>query len=794
MDAGKQWTTSLKNSSDSVRNSTGTGGDDSLAQFFSRPIITQVVSWVPGSVTPLSIVFNPWDEFFGNARVGNRLTNFTLLNCTLKVKFMLNGNAFYYGRAMADYVPLHTEDQVTAAATLPLENVVGASQRMHLYLDPTTSQGGEMTLPFVWPFDSLRIPTEEWVSMGQIYVRELTPLKHANASTTPVEITVSIWAEDVKMSMPTTVDIAGLISQSKETDASSPSGDEYGTGALSTVSAGLASVVGKLSSIPVIGRYARASQMGLTTMASIAKLFGYSRPPIICDTTVVRPTFIGGVATTDTGDTCTKLSVTSKQELSIDPAIFGADNGDELVLSRIAAVESFITQFPWSVSKTNGSLLFNTRVSPNMSRLVSNFYHMPACMFVARPFSYWRGTMRYRIQVVASAFHKGRLRIVYDPNYINSLESNVGFTRVVDLDVERDIVVDVKWSQPQHFIANATMANSAVSYSNTTPFSTISPTDNGVLGVYVLNTLTTPNSTVNNDITVNVFVSMLDAEFASPSSTDIETLANVYSYTPQSGESDVLSRDANAPAIEDCTTCVEGQENSDDLYSVYFGEKITSFRQLLRRYAFHSTYAFLTGSATVPTVTTVNAPDYPAYRGYSVNAIHSPTVPGKYNYFTGTLLGYLTPAFVGVRGSVRSKYHVRSFVPNAITSFTAVRGTGTSFNQTSTNLVLGTTSAYARSYVPLMASFHNGGGVTPAQHQPVLELDFPYYRNARFHYGKYISGGVGNGNPYSSIHTLRAMTEGTAAKYVDRFVSVGEDFSLFWFQGAPPMAVLATPA
>lgn len=792
MDSGPQWTTSLKNSSDSTRLRPTDGGDDTFADFFSRPIISSVTSWVPSSVTALSIIINPWDEFFNNARVANRLNNFTLLSCTLKVKFMLNGNSFYYGRAMVDYAPGQVYDEVSSFATLPLDNVVGASQRMHLYLDPTTSQGGEMTLPFTWHYDALRINTNEWVSMGQIYVREVVPLKHANAATTPVEVSYSIWAEDVVLSMPTTVDISGLVAQAKIT--SIKKGDEYGTSPVSVVASTVASAAGLLSNIPGIRMFAKATQMVASTVGSIAKLYGYSRPAQIEPITMVRPTYNGSIAVTDVSDPVTKLTVTSKQELSIDPRICGADLGDELCLSRLAAIESFVTQFPWTVASTPGSLLFNTRVSPNMCRFTTPYYFMPACMFVTRPFRFWRGIMRYRIQIVASAFHKGRLRIVYDPNYINSLEANVGFTRIVDLDVERDIVVDVEWGQPQQFLPCYTMANSATSYSNTTAFNSSSINANGVLGVYVLNTLTTPNSTANNDITVNVFVSMLDGEFASPISTDIDTLANVYQYTPQSAELDVSSRDANAPAIDDCTTCISGQEQSDNMYDVYFGEKITSFRQLLKRYMFHSSYVYLTGSATNPIVHTSNIPDFPQYRGYSVTAIHTPTAPGKYNYMNGTLLHYLTPAFFAVRGSHRSKYYARSSNESDITHFALTRGTGSSYSTASTTVPITSVSTYAKGATTLMRGTFNGAAFTAVQKQPVLEVEFPYYKQERFNYAKNVSHGATGVAIGNSIHTVRMTTTGTTTKYLDRYISVGEDFSLFWFQGAPPMAVLGDPA
>jgi len=40
----------------------------------------------------------------------------------------------------------------------------------------------------------------------------------------------------------------------------------------------------------------------------------------------------------------------------------------------------------------------------------------PAPAYIALPFDYWGGTMRYRVSVVASKYHSGRVRMVYEPD------------------------------------------------------------------------------------------------------------------------------------------------------------------------------------------------------------------------------------------------------------------------------------------------------------------------------------------------------------------------------------------
>jgi hypothetical protein len=163
-----------------------------LENFFSRPIKVQSYSW--GTGTNLFEKFNPWQDYFENPRVINRIVNYNLLRCKLHVKFMLNGNGFHYGRAIASYLPLHNFDEFTKNRAFFVEDVVAASQRPHVYLDPTKSQGGELTLPFVWEANALNIPLQQWRDMGQIIIHGMQNLKHANGASDSVTVSAFVWA------------------------------------------------------------------------------------------------------------------------------------------------------------------------------------------------------------------------------------------------------------------------------------------------------------------------------------------------------------------------------------------------------------------------------------------------------------------------------------------------------------------------------------------------------------------------------------------------------------------------
>lgn len=785
-DANSEWTSSASSAVDGTRLST-VQNDDSLDAFFKRPISIYQTAWTPLNVTPLTATINPWSLFFTNTRVANRICNYNLLTAKLKIKVLVNGNSFYYGRLMVDYVPLPSLDTSMDFTLTTLGNAVAASNRQHLYLDPTTSMGGEMELPFLWPNDNANITVSDLASLGSIYIRELVQLKHANAATTPVEIVIMAWAEDVTLAIPTTLDTYGLTAQANEYEMRPAS-------ALASATAGL---MGRLSSVPIIGPYAKATQMVASSLGAVARMFGYSRPAIINDPVTVRPNYVGNLASTDMGDPVQKLTVDSKQELSIDPRIFGADTGDELVISRIAAVESYYYQFPWTVGRVPDACLFSVRPHPRLNVQTAGITYMPACCFASAPFVYWRGCMRYRFQIVGSGFHKGRLKVMWDPNYIASPETNVAFTRIVDISADREFTIDVPWGQPRAFLPCAAMGQSPSLTTDVAAFASSQPWANGVLAVYVLNTLVTPNSATNNDISILVSVSMADdAEFAVPEDSAFYSYATVYNYTPQSNETEVDAE--GAPVSEGATESMLQCTPSPDRSLVYFGERVQSFRQLLRRYTYHSTY--LCGSTTAPTTGDVlwyvQNPDFPQYRGYGPLALHRTATAGLYNYVLPSLLTFLTPAYLGVRGSIRSKYKLKCPAQDVLTMQVSRSSSGTASpaNGTVATVVTGQ-SKYAANISSYPTCFM-GAALTAPEKQPVLEVEFPYYKGQRFDCARCVTGTAANSplgitNTYHAVHM---QVTGTSTKALDRYIAVGEDFTLFYFLGAPPMRTLANPA
>lgn len=826
-----------------------------LSEFFERPIVA--ASYVVPMGTDFTATLNPAQVFFDNKRNINRLNNYYLMSFKLRVKFLVNGSPFHYGRILVDYQPLPDYDNCTDVTTSTMGYYgILATQRMHGFIDPGTCEGLEMSLPFVWPYDSMSVVASDYEDLGLLRVRTLNQLKHANGATTPINLTCMVWAEDVSLQRITTVPSSSLVNQSVTSsrpviqvpsdlpsiDLASPkagrdvivnctccgfkpakygrkgsvvetlpyanqSSTEYRNSPVSGPASAVASVAKALSSSPVIGPYARATEMGAATVSKISRLLGYSKPANLKPDTKMMINFTERMAICDGESQAVKLSVDSQQELTIDPRVVGVNVGDEMTIASIAERESYICSFPWTVAKSYGDILWNTYVNPSLGAYNGTYRFSPACEAATIPFSYWRGEMCFRFEVVCSRQHRGRLLIVYDPNYVKSLETNVITSFIVDLDAESDIVVKVPWSQAKSYLNNPMLdptPSLASSYGTTAIPLADTSTSNGVLAVYVLTELAAPSSIANNDLQVNVYAKLCDASVAVPN-------ANCYdiSYVNQSA---VGTREGIEKDVDVCEVC-DGDCEDDNLNLVYFGEKITSFRSLLKRFSLSYVNSHLFTplvSATKPLQYSVAVrPVFPPYRGAmpsNAQCLHTIGVAGERNITNTSILNYLTPMFLTMRGGLRLQLVLSSKTSNVeLTQFIAFRNGNRTTPVISANAVDSATylasaypdTSFQASLTATQKRFFPGGGEITLPARPVLILEFPFYRDSRFLAAKDVQAktnlgptNLANSNSDSSAYRsyVEAVVSATSNVFAieEVYVSTAEDFQLDWFQGMPP--------
>lgn len=808
----------------------------SLSEYLKRPVMMPIggagiynVDWAitGGHVGREVFRFDPWEMWRSTPAIAAKIKNFAYFRGKLHIKFKIQSTQFHYGLLRVCYDPFGNTNTVIARYTVNTTPISisdeGAmmhhSTMMGADISAADSQGAELILPYVNFKNWLEVPVswdtvtrDQTNELGTIIVHEVAPLRTTSVSSLDVRITAFAWMEDAILSTPTIYTSAG--------------GEMPVAPGISNTASAVADATGKLSRFPLIGKFAKATSMASSTVGNVAALFGFSKPPDLTAYEKAKVFTTGDAVTTNGAYEGHRLVLDSRQELNIDPRTAGLDGTDEMTFDFVCRKECFLTGALWKSVPSEGQmagagatsqLIFYANVTPYVAKIIGHPYvgetpdltadvsiPTPAA-FIARAFDFWRGTMVYRFRLVASGFHKGSLRIAYDPlSSEQSLTASYDasglnqMSEILDLDEMREVVFKVPWSSqypylqigPQiHYMKHQFAPNARDATVNDAKANFSNAYHNGVVTVQIVNPLISPN-----EEPVNLIVStwMEDCEFQGPS----ERIRATYpQYTA-------------AAAIVDTSS-------STTMSSTCFGEKVVSIRSLMKRSTM--AYSIISGiTAGSSTSAVLVLPQFPASGTYSATA-DLRTIRVSY-------LTYFSNAYMGRRGGVR--YLVRPLtnttsptissgqtwhatrkwdaVSPGSTDMTAIYGStvqGFTFTTPTTRSAIGAAVVPGSigNVINMFDPGYEGTVQAVSDQEPFCILEVPNYSTNRFSLARYnrtFTAVVGGGdtvtmepNPTElgfQYFTLNWTRTGTGSQSFIVYASAAEDLTFFWFQAPPP--------
>lgn len=804
-DQSAGWMTDISAGYDDTMDTATKVGSD-LGAFLERPVKLTTQTWAVGQ--PLFFDVNPWEVFLNDSFVRSKIANYELLRGTMHIKVLISGTGFHYGRSLVSYNPASAFDELSIQRNFLDVDLVGASQKPHIYLNPSKNEGGEMSLPFFYRNNYISLSKGEQSELGLLTVKSFDQLRHANGGDDPVTIQVWGWMENVSLTMPTSLtafvpQAGGKKNSKKKTGKSTAmnSGDEYGKGIISAPASAIAKAAGMLESIPMIAPYARATEMVATKVGQIAALFGYSRPAVISDIVLQKPSPTGNLANVDAADAVNRLTLDSKQELTIDSRTVGLDGSDQMTIDSICCRESYLTSFTMSSTDPVDKLLWNSYVTPNLARAQGDELHMTPMSAMSQYFGQWHGTIKYRFQIVKSQFHKGRILVRYDPRSFGAdVDYNTNYSRVIDLAEEDDFEIEVGWGQSRPFLNLQQMSTSVANntYGTTRLTTDSDERQNGVIEVNVVNSLVSPS--LDSPIQIIVSVSGCDLKWGAPSADKLRNLhyfpsaTPALAFTPQSGEvaADGESAESGMPTGSNSLDPINVVEQPDDhTMEVFFGESPTSIRELMRRYVYNKTYVVPQPSGQGQfSVNTKNLKALPVQSGYDPEGRDSTLSGSPGSIAQSSPISYFSPMFAGWRGSLRHKLLFAGnsdFYNNPIVSRS---GFTQNLDWQQSEYALGPLNAEQLS--DRMGRFTGGGAAaTNIGINNTIEYEMPYYNGQRFSSARMI-GAASNSSDSARVQTVTiddtgGGLNGILAQSFQDWVAAGEDYTLFFFTGVPVM-------
>lgn len=643
-----------------------------IKTFLSKPVILVSNSFGVGdTVGTFASQLMPSTLISAFSTMSNKLEGFLGFRATMVFRLTVNANPFQQGRYMLTWVPLGGSPGDATSLLHRSSHTYTLVQRSTLpraEIDIACETATELRIPYVsklnfFPLASLN-GAENFGSLGYL---QIFPYVALNAVTNVVA-GYTLWGhfEDIELIAAAVPQSSGKFSDSHKEAQSA------GVAPLSNTLSLISKSAAVLSAAPGIGAYASSISWLSERLAKTAIVFGWSKPTNNAAVIYVQRGTLTNYSNMDAVDNCLPLSLSAKNEVHKCEGFSGTDV-DEMDFSHFTSIPAWDSTYTWLPGTVSGTMIKNYKVGPlnnvlntalvNFGVQVKNFIPMD---FVANYFTYWRGSIVYKFKFVKTDYHSGRLAISFTP--FEKFTTAAQTTSLALSAFTHRHVVDIRETNE---------VSITIPYISSMPYRPTTGTQSSIgnLQIFVLDPLTGPASVASSISIITEICGGPDFEVAVPANVNQMPTYNV---VPQSGGAFGKIADKNACNL---TQAVLGVTNPcDDGYlnaAICVGEKVSSFRSLLKSYNMHL-WTAAPVAAKFLNVRTFAAPVY-----YDAVGNAQPAT-------TCDLFGVLSSIYLFNRGGVRFKvsgaitndqtignvpYYQMFNVLNAPTAYTALAAT-----------------------------------------------------------------------------------------------------------------------
>jgi hypothetical protein len=623
-----------------LRSSSTIFNSQDIKNFLGKPVVCQsgVLSTTDAYATFPAI--NVPSGVFTSAMSTNKLDGFLGYRATFKFRIVFNATRFQMGRYMLTWVP--SGGAPTNTGQFPLtyptytNTLVQRSQLQRVEFDLSCDTEAILEIPYVSTLNFIpligRTGPEAVGDLGRLRLYPYEKLT-VDSGTPTVAYTIYVSLHDIEL-VGAAVPQSGV--KSRVTKRGNPSEEEQNSVKVGPVQSmmkiGL-DVSSALTAVPLLSNFATPASWIFDALHGTAAMFGWSKPSDLAPVGRMIQTYAGYLGSSDNADCSLPLSMSVKN--AVDPGLgFSGTDIDELDFKHFATIPAWIATNTWSTSDARGTQLGNFDLSP-VSFSVSRPAQLPGVIdytplaFAASYFKYWRGSLVFKIKIVRTEFHSGRLSFAYFPTEISSTAATV--QSFANAHYVNRHIVDIRESNE---------VTITIPYINSAPWlDTNERQIPGNFSIYVEDKLVAPATVPQNIRLIIEVAGGPDMEFAYPVNAFLNPGLRA---VPQSGKKG--ENPENVCAIVNATIGGTTTNENDIINSALcIGEKISSFRTLVKHFNSlpnNTSPIFGSFSAFVP----FGAP------WWTID-IAAPTAP---SYFCD-LYGTLSSIFLFSRGGVRWK-------------------------------------------------------------------------------------------------------------------------------------------
>lgn len=733
----------------------------------SKPTQISQVQWTTSQAPGTNVTSFTFPEVLStvDSVIRRTLQMYAFYKMSPVFRFQLNATQFHQGQLIISFDPFRQaiSDNFTISSqntTTPVFNRFYATGLPNVKIMASESDPVELQIPYIHPKNFLSSNSQNsstYNILGEIRVTVLNQLKVAEGTTPSLTLTTWVYAQDSSVHVP--IQYHDLSVQPTSLISSIKSGISHGS-----------NLIGNFAT----GNFGKGLRNGQGLIDDLGKLFGFDYPnrPLGPENNIKNVESLANAR-----------GATRSERLALDPVsghpldMEETTSMGEMDISRIIQMPMLIDQTAFPSTASPQQILYYIPVSPLLAARSGTYNGVALTQptylaYLSQFFCFWRGSIQFDFEFVATRFHSGKLLVGFVPN-----DNPDGLTYASISTSTPSAVIDIQQTSKVSF---------TVPYQSTTALKYVNQIDNnfdetilGYLVVAVQNQLTYA-SNVSPSIDINLYVRAgEDFSYLVPRAPNIDY--RIPAAPTAEPTSDVTFQSTRTGGEDSSSQGHLSHGQSLSTPKPRFGESyglIDCIRRFTPLVEQQSEQAFnLPDNDNKFTYLGIHPVLYSRLNEYNTTTALTFSAPPSYL----ALIGRLFSAWAGsirykiVTSSPRttnqslSVYHLPDTAVRNLSPFTAY-GQVTQF------------SGYA-------------GAQTDLSQNTTLEIEVPFYSIYNFLLTHPTSTGASGASPYLANHNYPYL-DGYLAMVISSdtqitpkiYVAAGEDFRYFYLRSPPSLA------
>jgi hypothetical protein len=424
----------------------------SIQNILSRPTLLNELT-LTGAQTSLSVFYPqtplltlsvPYDVMNAGNKI-SKLQNFEYFRATAHIKVMVNANPFTCGKLWVCYAPMDT--LVNDKYRIDSKTRASVTSYPGMELDFQVNNTVEIEIPWTALLESAFLSNGYNLTETKLKIYAMGPIQGPAGFS--VNMQVFGWLSDVILRGPTyRLPVPPPTLYSSSLPRATLQVNKEAKGPIEQVSGLVGKTAGVLKYVPFLTEIAAPVEWVSNSINKVASIFGLSRP--VEGSGAPSRTIIPGRGMFQNvcADQSTMLAFSNDNSLGTESVFLRKE--DEMDIQFVSARPGLIDVVSYTTTSTSDTL-GDYACGPSIDHIKRSrrpdfgFEFDATCFeFTAQLFTLWRADLHFRVSVAKTAFHTGRLEIVFVPGPFGSslpisFDSTNCYRTILDLSLQNEV-------------------------------------------------------------------------------------------------------------------------------------------------------------------------------------------------------------------------------------------------------------------------------------------------------------------------------------------------------------------